>query len=102
MEILIHKVPMSDGDDAKYYDGVIAYGTAADNKAYVLKVFPLTRSQVFNSMFVIYEAKQTQTQKIFKADDEVGEGIVFSWYDEAIEGFEYFLSNYCLEYRDKL
>ena len=84
----------------KYYSGVIAYGTGEDKKAYVLKVYPDTPNEKFNSVFVILEANETATNTIFNEDDEMGEGIVFSEYDEAIEGFEEFLAGFCLIYRD--
>ncbi len=97
MEILISKI--SDKEDmANHYEGVIAYGRGADGKAYVLKIYPDTQKPKFNNVFVILEANQTHVKTVFKPDDETGDGLVFSWYDEAIEGFEYFLTDYCLEY----
>jgi len=98
MEILVPKI--SDKEDmANHYQGVIAYGTGVDGKAYVLKIYPETRNIKFNNIFVILQAKQAKVKTIFKPDDEMGDGIVFSWYDEAIEGFEYFLNEFCLMYR---
>jgi len=97
MEILVTKI--SDKQDmANHYSGVIAYGTGADGKAYVLKIYPDPPKKDFNNVFVILEANQTKVNTIFNADDEMGDGIVFSYYDEAIEGFQYFLDNYCLYY----
>ena len=99
MEILVKNID-NDRVHANYYTGVIAYGTGIDGKAYVLKIYPEEPKEEFNSVFVILEANQTLTNTFFNEDDEMGDGIVFSWYDEAIEGFEYFLNEYCVEYRN--
>lgn len=96
MEILVNKI--LDREEANHYQGVIAYGTGVDGKAYVLKIYPETPNDKFNNIFVILRAKQTSVKTIFNTDDEMGEGIVFSWYDEAILGFESFLNGFCLEY----
>ena len=96
MEILVNKI--LDREEANHYKGVIAYGTGADGKAYVLKTQPDTPNEKFNSVFVILEAKQTDIKTVFKPDDEMGDGLVFDWYDEAIAGFEHFLNEFCLEY----
>ena len=99
MEIIVPKISEAKSM-ANHYQGVIAYGTGVDGKAYVLKIYPETPNDKFNNIFVILEAKQTNVRTIFKPDDEMGDGIVFSWYDEAIEGFQYFLDEFCLEYRN--
>jgi hypothetical protein len=95
MEILVPKIS-ADQDMTSHYTGVIAYGTGADGKAYVLKAYPDAPDTAL--LFVILRAENTETLEIFKPDDEHGDGLVFTWYDEAITGFEYFLSEYCLYY----
>jgi len=118
MEILIPKISPSH-DDARYYDGVIAYGSGADGKAYVLRTYPEAEAVLGNitfmpkdinddsadyfeidthGNFVICEANQDELKAVFNADDEMGAGIIFDWYDEAIEGFTYFLDTFCLIY----
>lgn len=88
MEILVTKIP--NHCQADNYNGVIAYGTGADGQAYVLTTQPPDSERKW---FVICQAKQTQTQEIFAEDDEMGDGLVFDYYDEAIQGFQYFLKN---------
>ena len=99
MEILVPKISNVQ-DNANHYTGVIAYGTGADGLAYVLKIYPENSNDEFNNVFVILEANQTIVKTVFNPDDEMGDGLVFSWYDEAIEGFENFLTSFCLVYRN--
>lgn len=90
IEIIVPKIsPVH--DEAIHYDGVIAYGKGADGLAYVLKAQQ-------QRWFVIYQAQQTETREVFKADDEQGEGLIFDYYDDAVQGFTYFLDEFCLIY----
>lgn len=88
MEILISKISESQSE-ADNYNGVIAYGKASNGKTYVLCTQPPDSERKW---FVICQAKQTRIKPIFKPHDEMGDGLVFDYYDEAIEAFQDFLN----------
>jgi hypothetical protein len=93
MEILVPKI--LNQEDACYYSGVIAYGKAIDNKTYVLRIQFETDNKNVNKWFVICKAEQSEIQEIFREDDEMGEGLMFDYYDDAINGFQDFLESDC-------
>ena len=120
MEILISKISPNH-DDPIFYNGVVAYGKASNGKTYVLKALPeaeiffdckkycgdeiqtISKRHGINdncldffditiaNWFVIYEAQQTEIKEIFEEGDEMGDGLIFQCYDDAIQGFETFL-----------
>ena len=121
MEILVRKIS-ENHDDPIFYNGVIAYGKAVNGKTYVLRTQPkaiidfdskefegdeipeiLRKSYLDDSKldyliflrrnwFVICQSKGTKIIEIFKEDDEMGEGLIFDGYDEAIYEFKNFLN----------
>lgn len=97
MEILIPKT--KNLDYANEYSGVIAYGRAINGNTYVLKVHPDTNSISVDDYilkhFIIFKAQQSEIKEIFREDDEMGEGIMFDCYDDAIKGFAKFLESDC-------
>jgi hypothetical protein len=86
MEILQKKTQ----DEADHYTGIIAYGLAKNGKAYVLRIIPETNQTRF---FLICRAVKKNFKDIFEKGDEMGKGILYDYYDEAVEGFECFLEN---------
>ena len=88
MEIIQKKIQGQ--DDVENYNGVIAYGKGKNGKTYVLKTFP---DKGESQMFIIYQSIKNKYKSVFKKGDEMGDGLIFDYYDESIEGFSDFLGN---------
>ena len=73
--------------EGELLSGVIAYGTGADGKPYVL--------HTDGTWFVIYRANGTELEEVFQTEDQ-DEDLVFDEYEDAIAGFQYFLENDCI------
>lgn len=120
MEIVVPKISELH-DNSIFYNGVIAYGRASDGNTYVLRAQPeaqlfydcqeycgdeiqiISKTNGINdnnldffdistgNWFVICRVEETDICEIFENDDEMGEGLIFETYDDAIEGFKTFL-----------